>query len=315
MKKLSVFLTLSLVVMIAIAAQADVVVKMKTAANTLGIMNTDGTITEYIRPDMSATENTLKISGSGPMAAVFGNQPDQVTIDIERLDKGVRWDVDVNEKLYSEMELATMKDQMAGEQGGESEMMSEAGDYDWTTQVTNVDDPQDINGFKCKGIIATATGVRKDDPQDKTMIKFEYWFSKDIDGYDVLKEFQKNYADATGMDILESQKDIGQIFGSSENTFKEMFDAMKNVDGYPIKTVVTVRGTNIAAGDVRDEETQKGADPGMMDMFKGMMGGAAGEKSEDGLVTVATVTNEVTSIKIQDVDQTKYEVPEGFEKQ
>lgn len=311
MRKLSVFLMLALIMVMAVLAQADVVIKMKTAVNTMGMINTDGTSTEYIRPDMSATDNSVKMSGG--MMAMMGNPPDQKTIDIVRVDKGVRWEVDRNKKTYTELQLAALKEDIAGEEGGENELFGEAENYDWTVQITTVDNPKDINGFKCKGIIADAKGVSKKDPQEKTSLLFEYWYAKDIDGYDILQQYQKNYAQATEMDLIESRKEMSQIYGKMGEDFDEIFTAMQKADGYPIRTVVTVKGSSVASGDVRDEHTQKGARPGMMDMFKNMQGDTTGEKPGDGMVVMMSVTNEVQSIKQEPADDSKYNVPEGFE--
>jgi hypothetical protein len=310
-RKIAGFLIIALAIAMISGAQADVVVKMKSSVNTMGLMNADIQSTEYVNPDMSAMENTVDIKGG--MMAMLGDVPQQKTIEIDRLDKGIRWSVDLNDTSYTEQQLATLKENMPEEEQGEEEIFGEAENYDWTVQVTTVDEPVDINGFKCKGITAIAKGVSKEDPKQKTDINLEYWYAKDIDGYDELMAYQKKYSEATGMDMVESQKEFGQMFGEFGDEFGDLLTKIDNAEGYPIKTVLVVKGSAQDMGDVRDEETQKGAQPGMMEMFKGMMGQAAQPETEDGMATLFSVTNVVESIKKETVEKSIYEVPEGFE--
>lgn len=315
MRRVNFYLVAALIVGLAVIAGADVVIKTQSTVNTMGWMKADVTGVEYIKTDRNATENTIKMTGG--MMAMMGDTPIIKDINIDRLDKGVIWELDSKEMTYSEKPLASLKQEYAEEsQEGQDDMLGEADKYEWTIEVKTEDTPVDINGFKCKGIIATAKGVSKEDPTEKTDLLFEYWYAKDVDGYDELMEYRENYAAATGMDIIQSQKEIGQVFARFGDEFEEMFAGMEKADGYPIKTVINVKGSQkmTEEGEADDEEMdKKGMPPGMMDMMKGMMGDK--EKSEDGMTTLLSVTSVVESIKEQPVDDSQFEIPEGYSKE
>ena len=311
MRKVSFFLAAFLIISLAAIAGADVVIKMKSTVNTMGVMNADVEGVEYIRADRNAVESTIKMTGG--MLAMLGDMGAMKNINIDRLDKGVIWEINPKDMTYSEKPLASLKQEYEDEsKKGQDDMLGEAEKYEWTIEVKTEDTPVNISGFKCKGIIATAKGVSKENPTEKTDLLFEYWYAKDVDGYDELMEYRKNYASATGMDVIQSQKEIGQVFSRFGDEFKEMFAKMEQAEGYPIKTVINVKGSQKLTQEGEDEEIdEKNVPPGMMNMMKGMMGGQ--EKSADGMTTLLSVTSIVESIKEQPVADGQFEIPEGFE--
>jgi len=310
-RKVSFFLAAFLIISLAAIAGADVVIKMKSTVNTMGVMNADVEGVEYIRADRNAVESTIKMTGG--MLAMLGDMGAMKNINIDRLDKGVIWEINPKDMTYSEKPLASLKQEYEDEsKKGQDDMLGEAEKYEWTIEVKTEDTPVNISGFKCKGIIATAKGVSKENPTEKTDLLFEYWYAKDVDGYDELMEYRKNYASATGMDVIQSQKEIGQVFSRFGDEFKEMFAKMEQAEGYPIKTVINVKGSQKLTQEGEDEEIdEKNVPPGMMNMMKGMMGGQ--EKSADGMTTLLSVTSIVESIKEQPVADGQFEIPEGFE--
>jgi hypothetical protein len=314
-RKTNFYLVAILIIGLAAAAAADVVIKTKSTMNTMGFMSADVTGTEYVRADRNATESTTKMTG-GMMAMMGGDKASIKTASINRLDKGLIWELNAKEMTYSEKPLASLKTdyEEEGEQG-QDDMLGEADKYDWTIDVKTEDTPVDISGFKCKGIIATAKGVSKEDPTEKTDLVFEYWYAKDVDGYSELKEYRKNFAAATGLDIVQSQKDAGEIFTRFGDEFKDMFARMEKAEGYPIKTVITVKGSKkmMMQGEADEGMDEKNMPAGMAEMMKGMMGGQ--EKSEDGMATLLSITSVVESIMKQPVDDSQYEIPEGYSKE
>jgi hypothetical protein len=307
------------VIGIAIPAQADVVVKQKSSFSMAGLMDMDMTGTEYVKADRSTNETSTTVTGG--MMAMFGGQGQAMqTIEITRLDKGVAWDVKVEDSLYTERPLASIKQDMMDEESAgtqdeeeaEKNVLGDPDQYDWTVKVTTTDKPVDINGFKCKGITTTADGVSKTDPKDKAQMIFEYWYSKDVDGYDELMNYRNAYAKATGVDMMEANENTAMFFDKYGDQFKEMQDKMKNAEGYPIKTTVIVKGTQ-PAEEAGDENDKQGGEPDMQAMMKAMMGAKEQEKSADGMVTIMSITNTIESITKEPVDNSKFEVPAGFQ--
>jgi hypothetical protein len=310
-RKINFFLVAALILSLAAIAGADVVIKVKSAVSTMGIMNADVEGIEYIRADRNAVESTVKMTGG--MMAMLGEMGAMKNINIDRLDKGVIWELNTKDSTYSEKPLTSLKQEYEeAAQQGDDDMLGEAEKYEWTIEVKTEDTPVDINGFKCKGIIATAKGISKEDPTEKTDLLFEYWYAKDVAGYAELMEYRKNYASATGMDVIQSQKEIGQVFSRFGDEFKDMFAKMEQAEGYPIKTVINVKGSQKLTEGSEDEEIdEENVPPAMMEMMKAMKGGK--EKSADGMSMLISVTSVVESIKKQPVADGQYEIPEGFE--
>jgi len=78
---------------------------------------------------------------------------------------------------------------------------------------------------------------------------------------------------------------------------------MVEAGGYPIKTVIKVESTEGAAegGQIPPE-------------MKAMMGITDEAIGEDGMMTVFSLASEVQSIEKKSIDDSKFEIPEGFEK-
>lgn len=313
MRKILLITLIAASLPISAGVQADVIIKMKSSGKMMGMMEMEITGTEYVRADRSANEDITKMTGG--MVAMFGGDEGTEMRDIQvyRLDKGVSWDIDLDEQSYRETPLDVYKQVMEEQaEQGDDDMMGEAEKYDWTINVETKDKPVDINGFKCKGIIATANGVSKENPEEKTDLYFEYWYAEDVKGYDELNEYRKAFAEATGVDVMAAQEGVGSMFAKFDEQFEEMFAKMEEAEGYPIKTIITIKGSGGQMEDTGDMPADdENMPPGMMEMMKGMMGG---EESEDGMKTVFSLTTIVESIEEKSVDDSKFEIPEGFTK-
>ena len=315
MGKCKIYTMIALMLSLAVLAQADVVVKQKSSFSMAGVMDMEMNGTEYVKADRNATETSTMMTG-GMMAMFSDSAKEMLSTQITRLDKRVMWNVNVDDSTYSEMSFDRFKETASEEPSGEqdeeeaeADMLGDPDQYDWTAQVTSSDKPEDINGFKCKNIITTATGVSKTNPDDKAQIVFEYWYSKDVEGYDELMNYRKAYAKATGVDMMEANENTSMFFDRYGDQFKEMQDKITKAEGYPIKTVIVVKGTQTGSAE---EEDQQGTAAGMQEMMRAMMGASEPEASADGMVTIMSISNTIESITKQPVDGSKFEVPAGF---
>ena len=308
MKRVSLTLIVIFITTLIVPVQADVVIKQKSNMDMGGIVKMEVDATEYIKGDKGCTSSIIEVGGG--MMAMMGQSSTMETDEITRLDKKLMWTVDHSEKTYSETNLAVFKDMM-GESGG-MEGMPESednpDDYEWTVDVSASDKKTDINGFKCKNVIAKATGVKKDDPDYKMYLNYEYWYTSDVDGYDEIKAYHDQFDDITGVDMAENRQDAGMIFEKYGDQFDEMTEKMGETEGYPIKIVITVESEG------GESAGMSGMPSGMMDMM-GMMGKKGKSESKGGKTTVFSITTEVQSIEKKAVDDSKFEIPEGYDKQ
>ncbi|MCP4583381.1 MAG: hypothetical protein GY839_17370 [candidate division Zixibacteria bacterium] len=315
MKSVNYFLIAAMVFSLTAFASADVIVKQQTSSDMMGMMkiNVDGT--EYIKGDKSCNMSKMKMGGG--MAGMMGDAGGTDVYEITRVDMGVKWNLDSRTKAYTETNLSAIKDMMGGdksyEQGGPGMGMGDEAEYDWTVEVTSSDDEVDINGFKCKNLTGKATGVGVKNPDEKMQLTFEYWYAVDVPGKDELTSYYKSMASATGTEMMTNQKGAEAFYGMYGDQFGEMFKKLDESGGYPIKTVILVEGNQDKGGmgggnaNLDDENIPAG----MKDMLSGMMG-----KKDDqgGLKTMFSVTNEVTSIEETAIDDSQFEIPEGYSK-
>jgi len=300
------------ILLIAASAAADVVIKQKTAVDMMGFMNMDMDGTQYVKGDKSYTGGETKMKGG--MAAMMGGGGASEFAEITRLDKGVLWHLQPDKKTYTETNLSEFKEDMAKGQQNMPAEDDDADQYDWTVKVTASDASENINGFDCKKITGDASGVKKDDPEDKVHIVYEYWYARDVAGYDELLSHYKKFGEVTGVDMMQAQHGAEQLFAKYSSQFGEMVEQMKKAEGVPIKMNIMVESTQ--AAEAAEEEAPadtEGMPPGMKEMLSGLMGRGQ-TKSEGGMAKVFSMTNEVTSITTKAVDDGQFEIPADYKK-
>lgn len=257
--------------------------------------------TEQIQGDKNSVETQL--DGGGMMGMPKGEK--QTTdVNITRLDKGVFWVVNVPSQSYREMamtDLAQIEDQSPNAVGKD-----ESDEYDWKLDIKK-NEKADINGFACTGVVATATGTSKKNPESQAVITYEYWAAEDVPGQDEINSFQDKFMEVSGVDPTGRErmtKKLGYQFGAQ---FEKLLDASREIKGYPIKTVINAK----LVGEAPDGESADDRAKAMA-MMKKMMGDQAGGEEEEGVTTLFSVTTTVTGVESGDVDAGTFEIPEGF---
>jgi hypothetical protein len=303
MKKI---VAISLAVMalgLAASAGADVILTRKMEFEIMGIPPNEVVSTEQFQGDKcrSVTEFV-----GGAMLAMTGEQP-APEINITRLDKGVVWNFNESSKTYREVNLSDFKD--IAEQAAGLESTPDAPDkYEWTTEVKHEEKTTEY-GFDCKVIIATATGIGKENPDDKAELHYEYWVGIDFAGKEELDAYTRQYTEVTGLDLVGKNQQFKKMVGEFGAQFEKMVANFEDIKGYPIKTVITSR----KSGDVSIPGMPEGEDldPEAAAMMKKMMGKKE-EASEDGMQTIFSVTAEVVKISSEAVDAGVFDIPEGY---
>lgn len=320
MKKVAV----ALVILFALATicQADVVIKRKTSMEgMMGMGNSESSETEYVSADKSYTERSTKFTGGMMAKATKGKKNEN--IQITRLDKGMVWNLEPDGKTYTEMSLDSMKMMMQALQGSMKDMPMgndkiDDSMYDWTVDYKGPVDAGEVDGYKCTSLSGTAIGTNKEDPKDKVRITYEYWLAKDIPGYDQMNDFYMNFAKAIGMDDYRSQQGMEAMARKWMSHFGDMMQKMKDAGGFPMKINMLVETTGETEGGAAPEITdtteggKKAAE--MMGKISGLFGQKKQAKSADGMSTVFSMSQEVTSIEEKSTDAGKYELPSGYKK-
>jgi hypothetical protein len=315
-------------------SHADVIIKKKTKMEGLfGMGGSESSETEYIKSDKSCTKTETKFTGGIMKMAGKGKKSEDM--HVTRLDKGVIWNIFPDKKKYTEMTFDSLKVFMnmfkdgMGDAQLENDEYKES-DYEWKVEIKGPDNAGDVNGFKCQSIIGKAMGTNKKDPKDKINIAYSYWLSNNIPNFEEMDQYYKNYAKALGLDDYRTQQDMSKFASKYAGQLNELFEKVKQAGGYPIKMSILIEKTadeedeaeseEAAKEETGDEEAESDAESAkqaaeMMKKIGGMLGQKEQKKSAEGMITVIDMTYEVTAIESKSVDDAKFEIPAGFEKE
>ena len=299
-----------LVLGLAMVSLADVVIETKSEMDMVGAGQINLDQVQYIKGDRSYDKSTTHIAG-GMMAAMGGGK-DQVNVQIVRLDKGVGWVLNPEGKSYTEFTFGDMKNTMAQqrERGKQNAPMDE---YEWTTDISKDIGTEKIMDFKCKGIRAVSVGVKKDDPKDSVFITNEQWFCDNLPGGEEFTDFSDKLAElmGSGKGFL-SQMSLNPMLAKYGDQFEEIANEFNSIEGVPLKTVLVVEGTvnpmeKAMGGKEMDDEAKA--------MMEKMGISVPGTTPEGGHHNLVSVTSTVTKIEKKPIEDSMYEIPEGYKKQ
>lgn len=321
--KITLVLILSLLIAVA-ASDAEVVVKMAMSVDMMGMATQKSEMVQYIGSDRVCVESKGEPSMVAAASGGVGST------EITRLDKGVIWTLDPKGKKYTETTLESVREMM--KQFSEMDMEMPGADtgeeYDWKVE-TEGPVADNFKSFKCQRFKATATGAKKDDPEDKTVVQMEYWMGQNLTGMDEMQKYYENYAKAVGTDEAGFNAQIEQAASKYKKQFGDFFEKVKKAGGYPVKVSMVVKnsgggdmakmmGEAMAKAEEEMDEDEQEAKAKMAEMM-GKMGLSpekmAKSKSEDGMTTVMAMDVEILDIKEEAVAPSVFEVPEGYKLQ
>jgi hypothetical protein len=295
---------------------ADVIIKHKANSDMAGIMSMEMTGTDSYKSDRHYEETTSKMTGG--MVSFMGKGKPTETVIVTRLDKNLYWNIDNEKKVYTETPFDKKKKDI-DEMQKDSKDKSNEDEYTWTVDVKVIDQRQTINGFDCKGVVATATGVKKKNPADTLIMVMENWMAQNVPGTDEVTTFQKNYAKALGVDEMWTKEEMSSAMKQYGSMFSELATKMQDVGGYPIRTIMTVEAPGGPASG-----KEGGSNDNSMSGMMGKMGKMFGKKQSDqpekkeetagGRSKMFSFTNEVLSIEQKPASDSQFEIPAGYKK-
>ena len=304
-----IVLTMFMFLCLASFSVADMIIETKTEMDMIGAGKVDMEQTQYIKGDRSYDENTTKLNEQ--MAAMAGNK-EMKNIQIVRLDKGIGWALNPSTKSYSEFSFEQLKANMEMAKQKTKEA-SPLGEYEWKTEFFKDIGTEKIMSFDCKGIKAVSVGVNKKDAKDTIFITNEQWFAKDLPGSGEFVGFSDKMASAIGNKKgLLNQMSMNPLLAKFGSQFGEIANEFESVEGIPLKTVLVVEGTINPMGDAMAGEEIDAEAKAMMEKMGISMPGKTPEGGHHNLISL---TSTVTKFEEQSIDDSKYDLPEGYNKQ
>ena len=281
-----------LVVLIPGAVLADLLITenvMSTGA--MGMWESKGTETTYIKGDKVRTDSKTEVKG---MMEAMMPDPDVVQTYIVRMDKGVIWSLDNEDKTYFEMAVMDMS--AAGGEQAEGTMTVR------DIKLERTGDTKKIAGYKCEGILIEA--VMEVESQGRMMpmdVEALFWAAKEDKK---LKELMNLWEGMMGLMDVQDSGGFGQ-------GMKALWDKFNEIEGVPLGMELTVDSAE--GEDDEQAEEMKNA----MKMMKEYMKGAGKEVEEEGdeeETHFMVVKREVVSLEETSHDDALFEIPEGFSK-
>ena len=240
-------------------AQADVTRKVKTTSQFMGV--SESTAISWYSADWMANDATVRWT-AGLMKTVSGGK-DVVSTTITRLDKELVWTLNPDKKSYTEMTFAEFREQLkkgmteAEESGAKDEEAGQGEEakeemYEWKTEVKSDPNPQVINGWNCRNVKLIATGINKQEPNDKVWITIDSWNSADVPGSQEILSFQERYLKALGLDVKALTPGLMQ----AAIMFQKQFDAVtaeaQKAPGEPVRSLTEIKRNQLAGPSVKE---------------------------------------------------------------
>lgn len=294
MKKTLIIMVLLVFAIFAGALKADVLIKQSTTIETIGMPPADISAEIKIKGDKSY----IKSKGDAPKMGIPSGAMGKDLNIITRLDKGILWNLNSAGKSYTVENLEDMKAALENPEAAIALTTPEK--YDWTMNVTEMGEAT-INGLKCTGLKGIVTGLSIKNLTEKSRITYEIWVGSDIPGKDEIQAHYKKLSEFSGQDQFMNRQLLNRIFGNVGDEFAKMNEAVKKLDGYPIRMSITVEMA--LGGDGNDPHAAA-----MMQQFQSL----GAKTAEDGMMTVTSFTTNVTSVEAASFGDSVFEVPEGF---
>ena len=326
----NLFVIMLILVFAVSQVMAGVKFKTETKANYWG-MEVKSTSESAVQGDKQYTKNNSEIK----MMGLFTKKSS--SIDITRLDKELFWSLDPEQKTYSEMTFAMLKQAYEGgadelseantaPEMNEEEQFDES-EYKWDEPVVTVDKKETgkkVNGFKSDNYLVTLimagthieTGIR-----DTVKVVSDLWVTPVTPQMDEMTAFQQQLAQKLGFEFSGQQ--MMQLFQAYESFFSDLGAEVSKIKGYPIKNNIKMKSTNhLQAAAAKDDDADESVNIDMSNPIGGMLGGFAkkmakqgvAKKIEDSQRQVFNIDFELKSIESGSISAEKFDVPADYKK-
>lgn len=281
MRKALILLVCALIV--PMVAGADLTIKEETTVQGfMGIWTSKGSEITYIKGDKVRSETEVERSGVVNPSPIKDPPP---RIVIFRGDKDVVWRVNLKDKTYAEGSISAIE-----EAEGDRAHFKIA---DLTLEPTA--DVKEIAGRECKGVKGLITfEVDTGDGILVQPVDLFFWMTEDTKGLGELRTFwQYSMKLAQGMD---QDVPLG-------DAFDKMWDEMEEFKGVPLGMEMTME----AILDAEEKAEMQRA-------VKEMLEAKAGEKGAEATGNEIKISRMIVSISGDKLDDSLFEIPEGFKK-
>ncbi|MCK5127280.1 MAG: hypothetical protein KAR42_13580 [candidate division Zixibacteria bacterium] len=308
---------------------ADVTVTSESTINTMGMSMGGGTVKTYLSGEKMRMENTAEIT---PAIQLSMNTPAK-SFTITRLDKGVSWLIYDIDSSYAETSVSDTKERMDEAKSAMPQNNLDSLKTAWEITSNRLRDST-INDFECQGMTVTGELIIKGMQQ---IFDYTFWVTENFPGYDEITSFSEKAATLSGMETTNNIKMMEDYLITMGINVTDLEKHTENLDGYIIRTSMklyskmnmnldmplTSSDSSIIDKTKQEEDTAQS----MEDMFAAaeqkdtimeqamqQLLSAMKTNSKDGLTETMSITTEVKSIEISNIDPALFEIPPGYKK-
>jgi hypothetical protein len=226
-----------------------------------------------------------------------GGKP-RSTSEIMRLDRDLVWSVDHAKREYTELTFAEMQARaQSALQDAEAARRNESApdiEMDYKVDVVRTGKKETVNGFPAEEFIVTLSATPKNATDGKQVagysMKLDEWLSSAVPGQDEVKAFQKRLALKLGMD--PGAQRMGQMMTAQyAGGFRELAEKMKDVKGYPVRTITTIGALLSPEQQAQMDQAQAGAKQAQADARAQRDSGEKGEDVQDAAQAAASASS------------------------
>lgn len=188
---------------------ADVMYEMTSTTEGMMGMKGETQMRVFVKGDRSLTEMTADDAMAGGMSDT----------KIIRLDKGVIWSIDHENKEYTQFSL----EEMTGEPEESEEPAMEMPEV----KVISTGNKKKILNKDCEEIIVTMEAAGD---EGSATFKQTMWVTKEVPGYKEIQEFQKH--------MSESGLGSSSMMGPNKKNYDEFQQKISEIEGFPLEIIM-----------------------------------------------------------------------------
>ena len=316
-----VFLSVFLLVSIC-GAEEGLVIEIR---GTHSVMNMGGSVTEtklYLTAHRARTLSTVKHEGIMNFMSDYQTGGTNSIVDFE---KNIGWILDTLAKTYTEEDLTPPPkiDPDSIDTGFVSFDIPEDTlniSYTWTTIRDSTDAVEDVNGFPCRKYTIQTTGRSSGEKKDSMQIITTFWVCDSISGQDIYNAYQAYQQNSFGVDNDTDYAAMQDFMSVVSFHSKEIWRRMLISGSVIIKYHMDVKtpmwdlhqANDSALANIDTSEYYDSTLFAMKDQMISMMQSMFDNNTDNGLISMITISHEVFSIEQQDLADSLFEIPEGY---
>jgi hypothetical protein len=287
----------------------------------------EGTTVTRIQGLKMAESTSTKFTGA--ILSLLPGGGEKTTI--QRVDKGVVWELDTKEKSYTETAIVPFQTAESGVREGEKPRMRVTKSE---FKVKKTGAAETIHGFPCEEYLVSWL-VEMEDLETKSKMEnnmaTRLWTTPETAAIRKLQAeqdaFWKAYMKKVGLNFspgemklfgMEALSASGASQKEMEREFAKFRSEMAKIKGYPIRTIVDWK-TSGEASPQAEKPAAEGQGPAaaLGSLFGGLkgaisqkMGGGESKPAAEG--TLFSTTTEVKAIHADSISPTVFEIPSGY---